>query len=347
MTLRRRSLLLPLVALLALAACGGDDDTTAPGAGSDDGPDAARTDVTLVLDWTPNTNHGGIYLAEANGWYDEAGIDLRIVQPGDSGSLQPIAAGNAEFGISVQESLVPAHTQGLPVISIAAIVQHNTSSLMALRSSGIASPADLADHRYGGWGGQLERALIDRLVACRGGDPSTIDFVEVGNTDYRLGLERGSFDFVWVFEGWDRLRLEQAGVDIVTIPFIEHTDCIPDWYTPLIATSRTLAERRPELVADFLAVTARGYAAAVADPAAAAEALLAAAPELDEQLVRASAAYLAEQFVADADQWGVQSDEVWQTFVSFLVDAGLLEETPADVTAMYTNEFLPQQPLQP
>ena len=324
----RRPLFLLAALPLAIAASSGDDAATA---------------TTLVLDWTPNTNHGGIYLAEANGWYADAGIDLEIIQPGDAGGLQAVAAGRAEFAISVQESLVPAQAEGVPVISIAAIVQHNTSSLLALTERGISGPADLPGHRYGGWGGPLERALLDRLVECAGGDPAGVDFVEVGNTDYRVGLESGAFDVVWVYEGWDKLRLQQAGVDVTTIPFIEHTDCIPDWYTPLIATSAQLIDDDPELVEAFLAATTRGYEAAIGDPDAAADALLAAAPELDEQLVRASAEYLATQFTADAPRWGEQSSTVWETFVTFLADTGLITNTPSDIETWFTNDFLPSE----
>lgn len=315
------------------AACGSDDTAEA------DTPDDSRS-VTLVLDWTPNTNHTGIYAAEAEGFYDEVGIDLDIVQPGESGAMQAVATGNAEFGISVQESLVPARLEGVPLVSIAAIVQHNTSSLIALADSGIEQPADLAGHTYGGFGGQLETALIDQLVDCDGGDPSDVEYVEVGNTDYRVGLESGAFDFVWVFQGWDELRLEQAGVDVASIPFTDHTDCIPDWYTPLIVASQDLIDDDPELVADFVAATSRGYDLAIGDPATAAEALLVAAPELDEELVLASADYLAGEFARDADRWGEQSEDVWTRFVDFLVEAGLITEA-IDVATAYTNDFLP------
>ena len=324
-------------ALLVLASCGdddGSDDTSA----AEDG--AAARPVTLVLDWTPNTNHSGIYVAEAEGYYDEAGIDLEIVQPGETDPLQALGTGNADFAVSVQESLIPARAAGVPAVSIAAIIEHNTSSLLALADSGIRAPADLEGHRYGGFGGQLETALVEQLVECDGGDPGAVDFVEVGDTDYRVGLENGNFDFVWIFDGWDKLRLEQAGVEVATIPFIDHVDCIPDWYTPLIATSEDLIADDPELVRAFLDATARGYRAAMEDPEAAADDLLAAAPELDEALVRASAEYLAGQYASDPDAWGRQDGETWTRFSDFLVESGLVE-AGVDVEASFTNDFLP------
>ena len=330
-----------LVAVLALGAvaCGDSDGDGDEGAASG-GQAGATEQVTLVLDWTPNTNHGGIYLAEAEGYYDDAGIDLEIVQPGETDPLQALGTGNADFAISVQESLIPARAAGVPAVSVAAIIEHNTSSLLALADSGITTPADLEGHRYGGFGGQLETALVEQLVECDGGDPGAVDFVEVGDTDYRVGLENGSFDFVWIFDGWDKLRLELEGVDVTTIPFIDHVDCIPDWYTPLIATSEDLIDGDPELVRSFLDATARGYQDAMEDPGAAADALLAAAPELDEALVRASADYLAGQYAGDAAAWGRQDADTWTRFAGFLVEAGLVEDG-VDVEASYTNDFLP------
>jgi len=325
---RRRGRVLAAIALvvgISPAASSGDDEL--------------RT-VTLVLDWTPNTNHSGIYAADAEGFYAEAGIDLRVIQPGEGGSLQAVGTGNAEFGISVQEALIPARLAGLPTVSIAAIIEKNTSSLMALSETGVSRPADLAGLRYGGFGGQLETELVRRIVECDGGDADAVDFVEVGNTDYRVGLENGAFDFVWIFEGWDKMRLDLAGVDVTTIPFIDYEECIPNWYTPLIVTSEGLIEDEPDLVREFMAATARGYRLAMADPATAADHLLSAAPELDEELVRASAAYLAERYAASEDSWGRQDRDTWLAFARFLVDAGLADRL-IDVDAAYTNEFLP------
>ena len=320
------------------ASPGADGGGAAP-AGTPGATPAATRDVTLVLDWTPNTNHSGIYLAQANGWYADAGLAVEIIQPGEQGGLPALASGDAQFAISVQEAVTPARVQGAPVVSVAAIIASNTSALIAAADEGIARPRDLEGKRYGGFGGDLERELISRFVECDGGDPATIEFVEVGNVDYRAGLERDFYDFVWIFEGWDGIRLRQAGMDVTMLPFDEHFDCIPDWYTPLLATSEQAIADDPGMVADFVAVTARGYEAAIADPDAAADALLAAAPELDEDLVRASAEFLAGEYAADGRPWGVQDARVWTEYTAFLEEAGILQGEFA-VDAAWTNEFL-------
>jgi ABC-type nitrate/sulfonate/bicarbonate transport system substrate-binding protein len=343
----KRILTLTVVCTLALAACAGSRATDTTGA-----PDARAStadvrsgsadarDVTVILDWTPNTNHSGVYVAEANGWYDEAGLNVEIIQPGEQGGLPALASGDADFAFSVQEALTPARTQGAPVVSIAAVIASNTSSLVALADEGIRRPRDLAGRRYGGFGGELETELVRRLVECDGGDPDAVDFVEIGNVDYRVGLERDHFDFVWIFDGWDGIRLRQAGMNVMTLPFADHFDCIPDWYTPLLATSERLIDSDPGLVADFMEVTARGYETAIEDPDAAADALLEAAPELDERLVRESAEYLAGRYRAEDLPWGVQEEQVWREFTDFLQQAGILQGDLA-VEDAYTNEFLP------
>ena len=179
--LNGRYLLIPLlvVALALIVAACGDDEPDKP------------TSVTFMLDWTPNTNHAGIYIAKAKGWYEDAGLDVEIVEPGAGGVDQTVAAGAAHFGISVQENVIPAREQGLPVVAIAAVIEHNTSSLIALGDEGIEGPGDLAGKTYGGWGGALETALISKLVECGGGDPSTVEYAVIGQRRLHRGHGAG------------------------------------------------------------------------------------------------------------------------------------------------------------
>lgn len=325
--LPRWGLGLVLLGALLLAACGGDDDEL--------------QSATLMLDWTPNTNHAGIYVALEQGWYAEAGIDLQIVEPAAAGVEAILAEGQAQFGISYAEYLIPARLAGVNITSIAAMLPHNESSLMLLASEGVTRPADLAGLTYGGFGGALERQLISTLVECDGGDPSLVNFVEVGNIDYVPGMEQDRFDFVWVFEGWDVLRARALeGVEVTTLRFIDYTECIPDWYTPVIATSDALIESDPDLVSAFLEATARGYEYAMEHPEESAAALLSAVPELDQALVEASAAYLGPRYADEGQAWGVQEAAIWERFEAFLREAGLTD-AELDISGAFTNEFLP------
>ncbi|HET8931296.1 MAG TPA: ABC transporter substrate-binding protein [Acidimicrobiales bacterium] len=307
------------------------------------GADSGLQKVRVMLDWTPNTNHAGMYFAESEGYYRDAGLDVSIIQPGaTSDPNQAVGAGTVDFGVSASEQLVPARAEGVPVVAIAAIIEHNTSSLVSLTSSGITRPRDLAGHTYGAYGATFERALIDALVSCDGGDPSEVRFTQVGDSDYRQGLTSGHFDTVWVFDGWDVIRLADIdGLDLDRISFADHTDCIPDWYTPIIVTSEDHIEHDPELVRKFMTATAHGYRDAMATPDKAADALLAAADGLDPGLVKRSMDYLSTHYTTDPARWGHQDPAIWDRFVTFLEDHDIVDEG-FDVKHAFTNRFLPR-----
>src|SRR6185437_6831930 len=153
--------LLLLAALPLLAGCIGQTTTS-----SYDGPVAK---VSLALDWTPNTNHTGIYAALANGYYAANGITLTI-KPYSS-SIYPeqlVATNQAEFGISFPESITTFRVQGEPIVSIAAIIQNNTSALVSLKSSGLDTVASLAGKRYAGFGAPYEQPVISEMLSCAG-----------------------------------------------------------------------------------------------------------------------------------------------------------------------------------
>ncbi len=320
---------LALVSLIALiaAGCGGSSD-------------GGLTHLTVALDWTPNTNHSGVYIAKDDGYYRDAGLDVTVVEPDPSGALPQLAAGNADIAFSYAEQIIPARADGSKVVSIASVMRTNTSSLVSPADRDITRPRDLAGKTYGTFGGDIERPLVDALVRCDGGDPSTIRFVDVGNVDYAVGFRRRQFDFTWVFDGWDVIRMRDVdGMDVRTIPFRDHLRCIPDWYTPVLAATETTIAKDPEVLRRFLAATAKGYERAVADPAAAAEAIKRAAPESDMALLAPSARFVA-RFLTDArGGWGYQEPSVWKGFNAFLARSSLPHV--ADVAGTYTNDLLP------
>jgi ABC-type nitrate/sulfonate/bicarbonate transport system substrate-binding protein len=323
-----------VIASLLAAACGGDDDAI---------EDRGAVPATLVLNWTPNAHHLGVYAAKESGWYARAGIDLKIVEPTEAGAEQAVGQGRAQFGVSMAEGVLPARAEGVPIVSIGAILPVNDSSLMSLAGDrGVPEPADLADKTYGGYNGPLELELIDRLAECGGVDPKSVKHIEVGNVDYLAGLETHRFDVVWIFSGWDALRatdVEHKDIDLLR--FSDHFDCIPNWYTPLFITSEKMIRDHPEEVRKFMSATARGYRLAIDDPQRAADLMLQAVPEMDATLIRAAAAYYAPKFTIDGRPFGAQDRATWEDFEQFLVDAKLLDH-PADVGKAYTNQFLPK-----
>jgi ABC-type nitrate/sulfonate/bicarbonate transport system substrate-binding protein len=229
------------------------------------------------------------------------------------------------------------------VVSLATVIEHNTSSLISLTDEGITRPRDLEGKRYGSYGSDLETAIISSLVACDGGDPSLVEHTPLVSDDFRIGLTQDQFDAAWVFDTWDTLRLRDVDVmDVSTIAFRDWFDCIPDWYTPLIATTGNKISEDPDTVRAFMDTTARGYTAAMEDAPAAADAIMAAAPELDKSLVTASAQWLADKYADSPDAWGVQTASTWEEFSQWLADGDMLDGDPK-VDEAWTNDFLPTQ----
>ncbi|MFN7210555.1 MAG: ABC transporter substrate-binding protein, partial [Aggregatilineales bacterium] len=173
----------------------------------------APTDVTIMLDWTPNTNHLGLYVAQAKGYYAEANLNVTIQPAGDVAVDQVVTSGAAQFGISYQEGLTYSRTAGLPVVSIAAIIQHNTSGFVTLSAKKpLKRPADLVGLRYGSYGSPIiEQAVLDALIACDGASGS-IQMQDIGFLEPFPLMERDQIDVTWVFYAWDGIRAQQRGL---------------------------------------------------------------------------------------------------------------------------------------
>lgn len=298
------------------------------------------TQVTLSLDWLPNTNHSGFYVALANGYYDEEGLQVEIQIPADpAAALRQVATGHTEFGVSFQEEVTVSRANDIPVVSLAAIIQHNTSAFAALASSGISQPQDFEGARYGTYGLPLEPPVIEGLMRCDGGDFSQVQFVDVG-FDAFSALLNGQVDFIWIFLAWDGVQADRMGVELNTIPL--YGSCIPDYYTPVIIAGESTIADQPEIVRSFLAATARGYEYAAEHPAEAAEIFLQYNPESDADLIGQSQAWLSPRYQDDAPQWGWQEGEVWVRFADWLYEQGLLPRE-IDPQAAYCNDFLPER----
>ncbi|MCX6094250.1 MAG: ABC transporter substrate-binding protein [Candidatus Bipolaricaulota bacterium] len=301
---------------------------------------AAGADVVrIALDWTPNTNHTGIFVAQDAGYFAEEGLEVVVMEPGPTVGLQLVAAGHAEFAVSMQEEVTMARSQGFPAVSIAALYPHNTSGFAAARDRGIQTPADFAGRRYGGWGSDLEDVMIRTVMATCGADADSVLRINMGTLDFATAVRRDVADFFWIFYGWDGIHAQLEGIDFVYIPL---PDLAPelDYYTPVIVTSERLAAEAPSLVSRFLRALARGCVDAATHPDEAAEALLRHAPELDRALVVASQRWLASQGISDIDAWGRQDPIVWRRFAQWALEGGLIDEA-IDPDAAFTNAFLP------
>ena len=297
--------------------------------------------VRIALDWTPNTNHTGLFVAEALEYFAEEGLDVDVLEPTETASIPLVAAGRAEFGVSMQEYVTMARAQDVPIVSIATLFAHNTSGFAAPVDRGIVGPADFEGCRYAGWGSDLESVMIRTVMEAVGADFGTVRMINIGMIDFTTAVRRDLADFYWVFYGWQGIHAELEGIAFDYLPLRELSDVL-DYYTPLIIARQRLIDDRPDIVRRFLRALARGYVFAASHPDDAARILIDVAPELDRDLVFASQAWISEQTVVELDRWGVQEEAVWVRFADWAHENGLIER-PIDPYAAFTNAFLPAE----
>ena len=312
--------------------------TACSGGASDEKKDELKK-VSVVLDWTPNTNHTGLYVAKEKGYFKEQGLDVDIIMPGEAGADQLVASGKAEFGVGYQEGVTQARVQDVPLVSIAAIIQHNTSGFASPKEKGITTPKDFEGKNYGGWGSPVEEAVMSSIMKQENADVKKVNFVNMGDTDFFTAVKR-DVDFAWIYYGWTGIEAELRGEELNMMYVKDYSEKL-DYYTPVLTTNEKMIESDPETVKAFLAATSKGYNFAIDEPKEAGKILLDAAPDLDKELVMKSQEWLAPKYQDDSKRWGEQKLEVWENYGDWMYENKLLEKK-FDSKKAFTNEFLPK-----
>lgn len=336
-------LFLMLMILSTFGACSDKDraDKTAgdtPATQAEDN-EAKKEKLRIVLDWTPNTNHTGLYVAQAKGYFAEAGLEVEIMQPPEGSTTSLIGAGGAEFGISFQDTIAPAFASDspIPVTAVAAIIQHNTSGIISLKEKGIDSPSKMAGHNYATWDSPIELAMIKKIVEDDGGVYEEIKLIPNTVSDVVTALQT-DIDSVWIFYAWDGIATKNAGLETNYLNFADYGKEL-DFYSPVIIANNDFLEKQPETTKKFLNAVRLGYEYSISNPEDAADILLKAVPELDETLVKESQKWLAGQYKAEVGQWGYIDPSRWDAFYAWLYENKLIEkEIPAGTG--FTNEYL-------
>ncbi len=170
--------------------------------------------ITIVLDWTPNTNHTGIFVAQAKGYFKEAGLEVEIVQPPEGGAEALVSSGKAQFGVSFQDSLAPAFVgdNKLPVTAVAAVIQHNTSGIISRKGEGMERPKGLEGKRYATWDLDVEKETIRDVMIADKGNFDLVELIPSTVTDEVSALKSKSVDAIWVFYGWAGVAGETAAL---------------------------------------------------------------------------------------------------------------------------------------
>jgi ABC-type nitrate/sulfonate/bicarbonate transport system substrate-binding protein len=295
--------------------------------------------ITVALDWTPNTNHLGLYVAKATGAFKRAGLDVRMVQMKQTSTTQLVAAGKAEYGISFVSDLLNARSQKIPVMSVAAIIQENTSCFAWRETAGITTVKDFEGRKYGGWGSPEEEATLRYVVNMSGGDFSKLKMVTTGISDF-LPTTRKNADFMWIYMGWDGVRARLQNVKIKTL-FLRDIDSVFNHPSPLIITGTAYAKNKPEEIKKFLAAASEGYRLAISNPTEAARLFLKEVPESDAALVKESAQYLAGEYAKGAPYWGYQNISRFDAYRTWANEQKILSLNELSA-GFVDNSFLPQ-----
>lgn len=297
--------------------------------------------IKVILDWTPNTNHTGLYAALENGYYEEEGLKVEIIQPTEGTSTTLVAVGQGDFAVTYQEDVTYALTSKdpLPVKAIAAIIQNNTSGFASPKSKNIETVKDFEGKAYGGWGSPSEEAVLKAVMMKNNADYSKVKNITLGNDDFFAATQK-EIDFVWIFEAWTGMEAKVRGVELNYIP-VKDLDPALNYYTPILITNTKTIKENPDKVRRFLKATEKGYRYAIEKPEESGKILLKYAPELEEELVIESQKFLAGEYTKGAPKWGVMKEEIWRNYAEFLFQNGLIEKE-LNVEDAYTNEFLPE-----
>lgn len=326
---------------LALSACGASDESSGSASGKDR--------VTFALDWAPNTNHIGVYVADALGYFDDAELDVEILPYGSTAATQLVSAGEADFGIGGQSGVQMARTAGLDLVSVYRVTQTDTGRLvMRGDDKKITRPADLDGLVFGGFGAPLYSALAASTIKGDGGKGKFKEVVL--DTGAYEALAQGRIDFTLSVATWEDLQAKMDGKAYRSFRYQDYG--VPEQQSTGIVSSSAYLKKHPKQAAAFVQAVARGYAYAAENPKRAADLLIKANPDTlgtAKDLVHRSADLMAtDGYLVSSDrEIGAANPEAWAEFGQFLVDGGFLTDSKGKVvtkkpdwSTYYTDEYL-------
>ena len=312
------------VLLTVVIACGGGD----------------KEKVKLALDWYPNANHAGLYMALEKGYFEDEDLEVEMYTPVDPSTVNhTVAAGADDFGINYQPDVLIARSRGVPVVSIAGLVQHPLNSVQVLKSSGISRPRDLAGKKVGYPGIPTNEPLLDTMLKYDG-ISGGINEVELVNVGFNLAeaLINGDVDAcIGCYFSHESFLMENQGYP-VNVLHLEHWG-VPDYYELVLVTSEKTIQDKPDLVQRFVRAVIRGYRDAAADPDAALEVLLKRTGEEVDEAIEGPGIGVIAPLWKNGVPVGSQTSQRWTEFAEWMY-ANEQVEDPVDGNAAFTNEFV-------
>jgi putative hydroxymethylpyrimidine transport system substrate-binding protein len=334
MRLPRIPVIAAAVALLALAL-----GLAACGEKSEDASTAAQP-LSLTLDFYPNADHAGIYMAQKLGYFEEAGLDVSIDTPSDPAApLKLVAAGQSDLAISYEPEVALARDKGLDVVAIGALVNRPLTSLMWLQSSGIKGVGDLKGKTIATAGIPYQDAFLQTILSRVQLSPSDIKTVNVGFGLLPALLGGSAQAMLGGYSNVEGVDLRQRGKNPVVLPVDQLG--VPTYDELVLVANRKSLEADSDKFRLFIAALQRGTDAAVQQPNAATKAVLEANQGLDPKLTAAQIEATLPLLGArtSGQPYGYMDPAQWRTFAGWMRDNGLIESLP-EPGELLSNAYL-------
>jgi len=339
----RLLVILSLITVLASLIIVGTTVATAAGDGK-----ASSATVRLALDWTPNTDHTGFFVAQALGYYKKAGINFKIVPYSSAATDTLVGHGRGVCGINIEDFMSIARVAGTKETSVMAILQHDPLAMMVLANSNFKRPRDLDGATYGATGLPGEKQITEGVIKKDGGK-GNIKFVTLDTASYDAVYSH-RVDFASGFLTWEVIDARLRGINVRVFPWRKYG--IPDYYEVVLACSTNWLAANPSVAKRFIAATVKGWKYTNDHPTSASALLIKANRGVfsNPQLVYQSTATQVKghYLVDNKGRVGCQTRAKWTAYPRFLLSAGAYADSSGNTVStlpptqeFYTNKYLP------
>jgi ABC-type nitrate/sulfonate/bicarbonate transport system substrate-binding protein len=300
---------------------------------------SSQTALRVALEWTPSTNHTGIFLAISQGFYSDLGLDVQIVPLNGIASSKRLATGDVDLALCASESLFAfAETGKSQLQAIYAVFQ---GDIGAVASTTVQHMRDLSDKSYGSYDARYENAVIRAMVDKDGGDASKVQFVkQQGSASLFDAMKQGGVDATWVFVPWEGVEAEMEGAQVKLFDPADYD--IPYGYSLVVARNASAKKLNDGVLRNFVKASRKGYELAKKDIDAAVQALEphCSRPRrfLHGSQTRINALY------GDGSQLGTMTESKWQGWITWLEQHGMMRTGSVEASGLFTNEFHPKDP---
>lgn len=307
--------------------------------------------IKISLDWTPNTVHAGIFVAQFEDYFAEQGIEVEIIHPGDDNyvkyPIEKVREGIVDIGMAPSEHVIQYNTQKTAdLLSVATVFQGEASHYVAHNNAGITSPKDFDGKTFACYGTHLEEVIFENVLKNAGG-VGNFNTLKPQKLDLWTLFMQKKADVAWVFSNWETAQATHAGVELVSFKLNDYG--VPYGYSPVFITDKQRTGQLP--LQKFMAAVAMGYQLAATNPNKVAQIM---ANNIDHPncndagFLAYSINTVANLFLNEQGQWGVQNEKTWSNYTAWLTRNNLIKNGKSQVLNLpvkvvktwFTNEFV-------